>query len=409
MRQGSTLYGYVNEVSSFSQQTPWGSYVNETSVPPPATQYVISGPASGVQSTPSDEFTSLANGSTTATVTVSDGGQGGSFTPSATFLAKGGTFRYVAATPGAKTLSFTNNGGLTNSTSVTFDASVYIAPATVSVVSQSAPSGQLVTFVVTTSNASTVDIVLTALGEGSTTQEPRTFNVVSGNNTISYDNIPPGSYTVQLLAFGGGSSGSATGSNIVIAGVSGGGDIEFQVPAAPAIGQSQAGDGFVDVFFTEPTDTGSNDVLDYTATLSTGESAVGSSSPVRVPASNGVPRVASVKARSAVGFSATSNESNEVTPEGVYIPTVSVRFVREDGVPILQGTQLSCAWFDQSSPEDFLAPTWKGVVVLEEGETIIALEGSDLVTGGIGWLIATNSDGMPDTIHKAFSGPVFVQ
>lgn len=84
-------------------------------------------------------------------------------------------------------------------------------------------------------------------------------------------------------------------------------------PAAPTIGTAVAGDGYVDVAFTRNSNGGSA-VLDSTATLSTGQTATGASSPIRVTAPNGVAVTATVKDRNAIGSSAASAASNSVTP-----------------------------------------------------------------------------------------------
>lgn len=86
------------------------------------------------------------------------------------------------------------------------------------------------------------------------------------------------------------------------------------VPGAPTIGTATAGDGYVDVAFTAPASSGGSAVIDYTATLSTGETATGTTSPIRVTASNGPARTATVAARNSVGTGPASAASNSVTP-----------------------------------------------------------------------------------------------
>lgn len=88
-------------------------------------------------------------------------------------------------------------------------------------------------------------------------------------------------------------------------------------PGAPTIGTAVAGDGYVDVAYTAPASNGGSAILDYTATLSTGETATGTANPLRVTAANGTARTATIKARNAVGSSAASAASNSVTPAAV--------------------------------------------------------------------------------------------
>lgn len=85
-------------------------------------------------------------------------------------------------------------------------------------------------------------------------------------------------------------------------------------PGAPTIGNPVAGNGFVDVYFTAPTSDGGSAILDYTATLSTGQTATGTSSPVRVTAPNDTAVTATVKARNAIGAGPASAASTSVTP-----------------------------------------------------------------------------------------------
>lgn len=99
------------------------------------------------------------------------------------------------------------------------------------------------------------------------------------------------------------------------------------VPGAPTIGTATAGDGYIDVAFTAPASNGGSAILDYTATLSTGQTATGTVSPIRVTAPNGTAATATVKARNAQGLSAASAASNSVTPAaaggGATYPTFS--------------------------------------------------------------------------------------
>jgi alpha-L-fucosidase len=92
-----------------------------------ATAVTMTGPSSGYTGVPSSVFTVGANGTITGTITVtpSDGGAGGSFTPASVNISSGSptaTFTYTASSNGAKTISVTNSGGLTNPTAITYTA-----------------------------------------------------------------------------------------------------------------------------------------------------------------------------------------------------------------------------------------------------------------------------------------------
>ena len=93
-----------------------------------ATAYTLTGPSSGSSGVASSAFTVAANGSLSANVVItpSDGGNGGTFSPTTVTLtsaATSGTFTYTPASTGSKTISTTNNGGLTNPASVTYTGS----------------------------------------------------------------------------------------------------------------------------------------------------------------------------------------------------------------------------------------------------------------------------------------------
>lgn len=93
-----------------------------------ATAVTMTGPSSGAVGVASTNFTIGANGTITGTVTVtpSDGGGGGTFTPTSVAISSGtptATFTYTPASSGAKTISVTNNGGLTNPSNITYTAS----------------------------------------------------------------------------------------------------------------------------------------------------------------------------------------------------------------------------------------------------------------------------------------------
>jgi hypothetical protein len=105
-----------------------------------ATAFSASGPASGVHGSPSTNFTvTIATGATFTgdqTITISDGGAGGTITPSVgspgtstvtvtpTAALTSFTFTYNAASAGAKTLTFTNGQQLwTNPSPRTYTAS----------------------------------------------------------------------------------------------------------------------------------------------------------------------------------------------------------------------------------------------------------------------------------------------
>lgn len=92
---------------------------------PAATATTLSGPSSGTTGVASTNFTVGANGTITGTVTVTpaDGGAGGTFTPTTVAISSGtptATFTYTPASTGVKTISISDDGGLTDATSISY-------------------------------------------------------------------------------------------------------------------------------------------------------------------------------------------------------------------------------------------------------------------------------------------------
>ena len=97
--------------------------------PVPATTYILSGPSTGAIGIASSNFTvHLSTGTTLSSamiVTPHDGSGGGTFTPATVALstvAPSTTFTYTPASGGAKTISTTNNKGLTDPSALTYTA-----------------------------------------------------------------------------------------------------------------------------------------------------------------------------------------------------------------------------------------------------------------------------------------------
>jgi hypothetical protein len=93
-----------------------------------ATAVTNAGPSSGTAGSASTNFTAGANGTITGTVIVtpSDSGGGGAFTPSTVSISSGtptATYTYTAGSAGVKSITVTNNGGLTNPSAISYTAS----------------------------------------------------------------------------------------------------------------------------------------------------------------------------------------------------------------------------------------------------------------------------------------------
>lgn len=93
-------------------------------------------------------------------------------------------------------------------------------------------------------------------------------------------------------------------------------------------------------------------------------------------------------------------------------PTINVTLTSDGSTPVASASSLKWAWFDQATPDAFAAPTDKGASESTDGSGALAitLGNSAKVSGEVGWLIVTNSDGTTtqSPAHKAFSGPVAI-
>lgn len=172
-----------------------------------ATAITLSGPGTSTVGSPSASYTLDANGSITGTITITpnDGGAGGSFSPATSSISNTtptASFTYTASSAGAKTISVTNNGGLTNPASVTTTASLAAATA----LSASGPSGGLTgvvsgDFTVTANGTITGTVVVTPSdGGGGGTFNPSTVSLSSGSPSTNFT-YTPGSAGAKTISF----------------------------------------------------------------------------------------------------------------------------------------------------------------------------------------------------------------
>lgn len=147
--------------------------------PAEATAITLTGPSSGVVGVASTNFTVGANGTITGTITVtpSDGGDGGTFTPTSVEISSGtptATFTYTPANVGAPTatISVTNDGGLTNPSGIDYAATAADVPITF--------AGTIPTITFTIGTADDVDLS----GYFSGTETPFAFALDSGSASL---------------------------------------------------------------------------------------------------------------------------------------------------------------------------------------------------------------------------------
>ncbi len=159
----------------------------------PATSVTLSGPSSGAVGVASTPFTVGANGGITGTVTVtpSDGGAGGTFSPASVAISSGtptATFTYTPSTTGARSISVTNDGGLSNPSPITYTATSGAATA----VTLSGPSSGTVgvastNFTVGANGSITGTVTVTPSDSGAGgTFTPAAVNISSGTPTATF-------------------------------------------------------------------------------------------------------------------------------------------------------------------------------------------------------------------------------
>jgi len=90
--------------------------------------------------------------------------------------------------------------------------------------------------------------------------------------------------------------------------------------------------------------------------------------------------------------------------------TASVNLVNAANAAQASLTGLKWAWFDNVTPDGFVAPTDQGTGETTDGSGVltVTIANSTKTSGQVGWLIVTDSDGTTSMVHKAFSGPVAV-
>jgi hypothetical protein len=187
-----------------------------------ATAITMTGPTTGVVSTQSSNFTvgvSPVGGAISGTITVtpSDNGGGGSFSPTSVSLTSASptaTFKYTpSATVGARTISVTNSAALTNPSNITYTSTSSAATA----VQVTGPTSGTVSVASTNFTASangtiTGTIVVTPSDNGGGGSfNPTSVSISSGTPTATFTYTPNATAGAKTLSFtnDGGLSNSA--------------------------------------------------------------------------------------------------------------------------------------------------------------------------------------------------------
>lgn len=121
-----------------------------------------------------------------------------------------------------------------------------------------------------------------------------------------------------------------------------------------------------------------------------------------------------------VAYDAAGNQSAPIsgtltTEAGSVTPTtrqVVLTLTSDGATPVPGLSSLRWAFFDQTNPGSFTAPSAKGTAETTDGagSLVIDISGTTLAAGAVGWLVITDSDGSTTQTPsaRAFSGPVLV-
>ncbi len=460
------------------------SALTYTSASGAATAVTMSGPSSGVSGVASTNFTVGANGSISGTVVVtpSSGGGGGTFTPMSVSISSGtptATFTYTPASAGAKTISVTNNGGLTNPSNITYTAT---APAIYDQVNATDTiGGQNIMVLVPNSNSGTpynaavpTRVILYAHGAGENqtgllsdslkaTTVTALLNagyILAGTNAhgenwgsqaavddyAALDKYVRDNYNVAGVAIWSQSMGGLAGLSALMQG---------KVKALGWLG-------------TYPVCSLANlySLGTYTSAINTAYGITGSGNatyanktygldpatrdgfswrhvPMRfyasagdtvVPKANNTDVLAALVAgccREADVVVCTGNHGDAshfqpsdtlsffdrcfATPVALGRPastkTISITLTSNGTTPASGLTGLKWAFYDQATPAEAEYPVDKGTAESTDGSGVLAITvRTNLASGGVGWLVVTDSDGTTTQSppHKRFAGPVQV-
>ena len=129
LASASSYYAHLIHTDAAANDSNIVTSAQFTTPAPAATATTLTGPSGGQVSVASGVFTVGANGAITGTVTVtpSDGGGGGTFSPTSVAISSGtptATFTYTPGSVGAKTISISDTGSLTDATPLTYTATL---------------------------------------------------------------------------------------------------------------------------------------------------------------------------------------------------------------------------------------------------------------------------------------------
>ena len=176
-----------------------------------ASSVTLTGPTTGLYSASSTPFTVGANGNITGSIVVTpnDGGVSGVFNPTSVTISSEtptATFTYYPITTGARNISVTNDGGLTNPSSILYQV---VAPATeVTLSGPTTGSNGIATsqYTIGTDNLVSSDVVVTPDDDGAGgifTPSSITITTINTTGTFTYTPASVGSKTISITNDGG--------------------------------------------------------------------------------------------------------------------------------------------------------------------------------------------------------------
>lgn len=187
-----------------------------------ATSTTLTGPSTGTAGSASTNFTAGANGTITGTVTVtpSDGGAGGTFTPSTVNISSGtptATFTYTASSAGAKSITITNSGGLSNPGALTYTAAAAGSP-TAGTASLSSATDSALNLTCTAASGGTSPYTYQWHRSTTANFTPGAGNVLSGATSLTYSDTTAAANTTYYYRLRVTDNASATADSKHIAG-----------------------------------------------------------------------------------------------------------------------------------------------------------------------------------------------
>jgi len=213
LAQGNVLVGTGLDLNSLYSVNPGTTDLlgHSIAVPysvgainPQYTTYSVSGPATGVSGTPSTNFTLTPAAATLDTITLSDGGAGGTFTPASLTISSASavTFTYTPLSTGVITLTLTSLNGFT----ITGSPLTYTSTSSYSVSGPSSGAqGQPSTnFTITPAGNLSDTITFTDSGAGGTfTPNSISWSGDHTPHTFTYTPVNAGLITIALISSGG--------------------------------------------------------------------------------------------------------------------------------------------------------------------------------------------------------------